>query len=117
MLSASLAESGIGSYSKVQGLQEWVSDYTQFNNHFVQTDRARYDFRLEGSVLWVRMSDLQTLTTDGWAPTSIPAKGAEQKLILQMVDRLNADRRACLLYTSIGTHFRVTLSAIPRRAS
>jgi WG repeat protein len=94
VLSASLAESGIGSYSNVQGLQEWVSDYTQFNNHFVQTDRARYDFRLEGSVLWVRMSDLQTLTTDGWAPTSIPAKGAEQKLILQMVDRLNADRRA-----------------------
>jgi hypothetical protein len=40
------------------------------------------------------MSDLQTLTTDGWVPTSIQAKGAEQKLILQMVDRLNADRRA-----------------------
>jgi hypothetical protein len=51
VISASLAASGIGSYSRVQGLQEWVSDYTQFNNHFVQTDRARYDFRLEGTEL------------------------------------------------------------------
>ena len=93
VISASLASSGSGGYSKVQGLQEWVSDYVEFNGHMVQRYRARYDFRLEGTTLWVTMNDLQGLNSDGWGQALIPAKGAEQKLILQMVDRLVAAQR------------------------
>jgi hypothetical protein len=92
VISASLVSSGTGSYSKMEGLQEWVSDFAEFNSHLVEKYRARYDFRLEGTVLWVTMSDLQEWGPDGWGQTVIPAKGAEQKLILQMVDRLNAAR-------------------------
>jgi hypothetical protein len=93
VISAGLATAQVGNYSKVQGLEEWVSDYAEFSSHLVQTYRARYDFRLEGNVLWVTMRDLQGLGPDGWGQSLIPAKGAEQKLILQMVGYLNAARR------------------------
>jgi len=53
VISAGLATAQVGNYSKVQGLEEWVSDYAEFSSHLVQTYRARYDFRLEGNVLWV----------------------------------------------------------------
>jgi hypothetical protein len=93
VISVSLVSSSIGSYSKVNGLQEWVSDFVEFNSHIVQKYRARFDFRLEGTVLWVTMTDFQGLNSDGWGQALIPAKGAEQKLILQMVDRLNSTQK------------------------
>jgi len=92
-IAASLASMHIDNYSKVQGAQEWVSDFQEFNGHLVERYRARYDFRLDGNVLWVTMQDLEEWGTSGWEKPLIPAKGSEQKLIAQMVDHLSSVRK------------------------
>lgn len=93
LIAASLAADQIGSYSKTPGLAEWVSDFKEFNSHLVEKYRARYDFRLEGNVLSISMRDLEEWGGDGWTRPMIAAKGAEQKLIAQMADRVISEQR------------------------
>jgi hypothetical protein len=93
VIAASLASMHIDNYSKVQGAQEWVSDFQEFNSHLVERYHARYDFRLDGNVLWVSMRDLEEWGASGWEKPLIPAKGSEQKLIAQMVDHLSSVRK------------------------
>ncbi len=109
VIAASLMSLQISHYSKVEGLQEWVSDFQEFSSHLVERYRARYDFKLEGDVLWVSMQDLEEMGTSGWEKPLIPAKGAEQKLIAQMADRLSAARRVLPASPAVAATSRPTV--------
>jgi len=77
------------SYSVDPASQDIVSGQEEFHAH-LQIYRARFRFHLEGDTLRVTMEDLQAQTTRGWGPALIPAKGAEAKLIDEVLAQLKA---------------------------
>jgi hypothetical protein len=67
--------------------QRILSDFFPYSAHLMQY-RARYVFELQGTTLLVSLGQKQQNTTSGWKDQLLPAKGAEDKLIAQMTDRV-----------------------------
>jgi hypothetical protein len=69
--------------------QRILSDFYPYSAHLMQY-RARFVFELQGNTLLVSLAQKQQNTSSGWKDPLLPAKGAEEKLIAQMTDRVRA---------------------------
>jgi len=89
LVSGVLADARVYLWTVDSNTNDLLSNHTEFRSHLLPY-RARFRFHVEGNALIVTMEELQSPGKNGtWARSLIPASAAQEKLVAQMVDRLN----------------------------
>jgi hypothetical protein len=87
-----LQDCHVGLGSVETSTNDLLSNYEEFRAHLL-VYRARFRFHLEGTSIIVTMENLESPGKGSWTRSLIPADGAEAKLIVQVVDQLNAAKQ------------------------